>query len=312
MKDAGFDANLVSLLVDEPHALLTKEAAQKPDIRIIDYAGNPLFADWLRQHARHAELFIHTHGINCIIIESTDDYQGMLDNLASTLALNAGQINPPPQTLFIPVAGIGTPEGLVSTEEFHCHLSQAIGRLLENEDRAIDLLGAIQAPWLEEHIEDYANHGDVVRASVTLHHPHFPLARIRTPLLLKLAQYDHPDWSEDRIGPVSYLVETSSTAHSLAEAERIAAECGALTLSVYSNHIVTQRMAIDASYRMGVALSLNLTDRLLVNQTTGYSDFQASGANPASNTCLFSSAFVARRFFIVPSRQHLWPKSSGN
>ena len=66
-----------------------------------------------------------------------------------------------------------------------------------------------------------------------------------------------------------------------------------------------ERMADDVSLRVGVALSLNLTNSVYVNQTTGFSDFQVTGANPAGNACLASSAFVAPRFFIVPRRHHL-------
>ena len=55
----------------------------------------------------------------------------------------------------------------------------------------------------------------------------------------------------------------------------------------------------------GVALSINLTGAVFVNQSAGFSDFHATGANPAANACLTDSAFVASRFFVVQSRRHV-------
>ena len=54
-----------------------------------------------------------------------------------------------------------------------------------------------------------------------------------------------------------------------------------------------------------MALSINLTGAVFVNQSAGFSDFHATGANPAANACLTDSAFVASRFFVVQSRRHV-------
>ena len=91
----------------------------------------------------------------------------------------------------------------------------------------------------------------------------------------------------------------------LATAERVIRERGAITFSVYSTNPVVLQMAEDASLRAGVALSINLTGGVFVNQSSGFSDFHATGANPAANACLTDSAFVANRFFVVQSRRHI-------
>ncbi len=315
-KEAGFDPNLICLLVDEPDALISREVALNPDIRIIDYTGNRLFGEWLAQNARQAEVYVETGGVNCIVIDSTDDYEGMLHNLAITLSLNSGQMKTTPQTLFVPAGGIrvntdAVPEGRVGADELALRLAQAIGKFLENEAHAIEVLGAIQSPWIEERIEHCAAHATVLRESVTLLHPQFPAARVRTPLLLKAAIDEHAVWMEERTGPISYVVKTPSTMQSLAVVERTIREHGAVTLSVYSTDPNIQQTAEDVALRVGVALSFNLTDGVYVNQTNGFADFQGTGANPAGNACLASSAFVARRFLIVPSRHHLHPRNSG-
>jgi hypothetical protein len=54
-----------------------------------------------------------------------------------------------------------------------------------------------------------------------------------------------------------------------------------------------------------VALSCNLTDGVYVNQSAAYSDFHATGLNPAANAALTDAAFVASRFGVVQSRRHV-------
>ena len=44
---------------------------------------------------------------------------------------------------------------------------------------------------------------------------------------------------------------------------------------------------------------------MYVNQSAAFSDFHATGANPAANSALTDAAYVASRFRIVQSRRHL-------
>ena len=44
-----------------------------------------------------------------------------------------------------------------------------------------------------------------------------------------------------------------------------------------------------------------------MNQSAAFSDFHATGANPAANACLTDPAFVAGRFRVVQSRRHAAP-----
>ena len=60
-----------------------------------------------------------------------------------------------------------------------------------------------------------------------------------------------------------------------------------------------------ATLDVGVALSENLTDGVYVNQSAAFSDFHATGANPAANASLTDGDFVAGRFRVVQSRRHL-------
>jgi len=44
---------------------------------------------------------------------------------------------------------------------------------------------------------------------------------------------------------------------------------------------------------------------VFVNQSAAFSDFHATGANPAANASYTSTAFVADRFVVVQRREHV-------
>ena len=54
----------------------------------------------------------------------------------------------------------------------------------------------------------------------------------------------------------------------------------------------------------GVSASFDLHGSVFVNQTSAFSDFHATGANPAANASLVDDAFVASRFRVVETRWH--------
>lgn len=305
LKEAGFDANLVSLLVDDPSAPIAKEVALKPDIRLIDYTGGPEFGNWLEENARQATVYTEKAGVNCIVVDSIDDYKAMLRNLAFTLSLYSGQMCTTPQTIFVSEDGVRTPEGVVSADQFGKDLAFAISKFLEDPARAVEVLGAIQSPLTAARIDGARELGVVLRESSPIEHPQWPNARVRTPLLLKVPVSDERAYMEERFGPIAFVVEAPTTSVSLATAERVIREQGAITFSLYSTNPVVQQLAEDVSLRAGVALSINLTGGVFVNQSSGFSDFHATGANPAANACLTDSAFVAGRFFVVQSRRHV-------
>ena len=66
----------------------------------------------------------------------------------------------------------------------------------------------------------------------------------------------------------------------------------------------------EATLRSGVALSINLTGGVFVNQSAAFSDFHATGANPAANASYSDSAFVANRFRVIQRRAHVAPAAA--
>ncbi len=82
---------------------------------------------------------------------------------------------------------------------------------------------------------------------------------------------------------------------------------GAITAAVYTTDAAVLGAAREAALDVGVALSENLTEGVYVNQSAAFSDFHATGANPAANASLTDGHFVSGRFRVVQSRRHLPP-----
>ncbi|MFL5818173.1 MAG: phenylacetic acid degradation protein PaaN [Conexibacter sp.] len=304
LAEAGFSAELVALAVGREGERLASDLALRPEVRIVDYTGSTSFGDWLEREASQAVVFTEKAGVNTVAIDSTDDYKGMLSNLAFTLSLYSGQMCTTTQNILIPREGIDTDQGRKSFDEVGADLAAAIDGLLGDVGRATAILGAISSDSIRERLEAADKLGTVVLASKQIAHPDFPEADVRTPALIAVDGPDAPAASEEQFGPIALLVPTDSTAHSLDVLRETVRAHGAITAGVYSTDedvlAAAERVALD----VGVALSCNLTEGVFVNQSAAYSDFHGTALNPAANASLADAAFVAPRFGVVQSRRH--------
>jgi phenylacetic acid degradation protein paaN len=311
LREAGFDPNVVTLLATEANdGPLVQNLALRPEIKLIDFTGSSQNGIWLERNAHQAQVFTEKSGVNQIVIDSVDDLKAAARNVAFSLALYSGQMCTAPQNIYVPRNGIRTAEGRASFDEVAQALAGAVQKLVADPARAVELIGAIQNDGVARRIDEARSLGRALLESQSLEHPAFPGARVRTPLVLQLdAATDRAKFTGEWFGPISFLIATDSTEQSLELAGSIAAEHGALTLSVYSTDDATIEAAHEASLRGGVALSINLTGGVFVNQSAAFSDFHGTGANPAANAALADAAFVANRFRVVQSRVHVAPKS---
>nr|HQU90583.1 phenylacetic acid degradation protein PaaN [Denitromonas sp.] len=110
---------------------------------------------------------------------------------------------------------------------------------------------------------------------------------------------------EERFGPISFVVKVADGAAAIALSERIVKEHGALTVGLYSTKQDVIDAMTDATLRAGVALSINLTGGVFVNQSAAFSDYHGTGANPSANASYSDSAFVANRFRVIQRRYHV-------
>jgi phenylacetic acid degradation protein paaN len=305
LAENGLDENLVTLCVpasrDATQALVTH-----PEVRSIDYTGSNGFGRWLVDHCRQAQVYAELAGVNTIVIDSTDDYSGMLRNLAFTLSLYSGQMCTTSQALLIPATGIRTDEGPKSYEQVCEDLAAAVTAFLAKPEVAHAVLGAIQSDDTLARIEraGAGAMGRVVLAPRALAHPDYPEARVRTPVLIACDAVDETHYMNEQFGPISFLIKVADTAAALALTERVVRTHGALTVGIYSTDEAVLEAMTQTSWRAQVALSINLTGGVFVNQSAAFSDFHGTGGNPAANASYADSAFVANRFRVVQRRVH--------
>ncbi|MDN7184330.1 phenylacetic acid degradation protein PaaN [Caballeronia sp. SEWSISQ10-4 2] len=312
LREAGFDPNVVTLLATEANdGPLVQDLALRPEIKLIDFTGSTQNGTWLERNAHQAQVYTEKAGVNQIVIDSVDSLKAVASNIAFSLALYSGQMCTAPQNIYVPRDGIRTSDGQMSFDDVAKTLAAAVEKIIGDPARAVELTGAIQNDGVMARIADARQLGEVLADSQSLAHPAFPDAHVRSPLMLKLdVRTDAAKFTQEWFGPISFVIATDSTAQSLDLAGSIAAEHGALTFSVYSTDDAVVDAAYDAAIRGGVALSINLTGGVFVNQTAAYSDFHGTGANPAANSALSDAAYVANRFRVVQSRVHVAPKTA--
>ena len=305
LAEAGLDPNVVTLYAHEAGGEIAQELALRPEVRIIDFTGSTANGRWLEEHARQAQVYTEKAGVNQIIVDGAADFGAVARNIAFSLSLYTGQMCTAPQNVYVPRRGIDTAQGPLSFDQVAEALADAVRKLLSDPARAVEILGAVQNDGVLRRLEAARSLGKVVLDTQPIAHPAYPDAAIRTPLIVRLTTGDRATYLNEWFGPIAFVIATESTAESLEIARDAVRGHGALTLSVYAtNEDVIQR-AIDVAEDAGVALSINLTGAVFVNQSAAFSDYHGTGANPAANAALTDSAYVANRFRVVQHRRHV-------
>jgi len=306
LAEAGFDPALVTLAAEDPADGLAALLAVRPEVKLVDFTGGNAFGDWLEANARQAVVFTEKAGVNTVVLDSTDTFKGLCMNLAFSFSLYTGQMCTAPQNVFVPADGIETDEGHKSVEEVAAGIGAALGKLLGEDAKAVELLGGVVNDGVLSRLEAAGSGSGVVLVeSRAVQHPAFDNAVVRTPTLVKLSTADAATYEQECFGPVAYLVTTSGTDESISEFRRTVRAHGAMTAAVYATSEDVIASMRDAALDAGVALSENLTGGVFVNQSAAFSDFHGTGANPAANASYTDTAYVANRFHVVQSRRHL-------
>ncbi len=305
LSEAGFDPNVVTMVAHETGDDTAQRLALRPEIRIIDFTGSTANGEWLEKNARQAQVYTEKAGVNQIVVDSVADINAVARNIAFSLALYTGQMCTAPQNIYVPRDGIAAADARLSFDEVARAIAESVQKLVGDPARAVEILGAVVNDGVAQRIDVARALGSIVLDSQSIAHPQYPQARVRTPLIVKLDAKDDSTYLKEWFGPIAFMIATDSTAQSLDIARRAVTRHGALTLSVYSTDQSVIDDAIAAAEDSGVALSINLTGGVFVNQSAAFSDFHGTGANPAANSALTDAAFVANRFRVVQHRMHV-------
>lgn len=304
LASAGFSPHLAMLAAESPDEPTAKRFATDPRVKLVDFTGSTTFGEWLEGNAQQARVFTEKSGVNSIVIDGTDDAAGMFANLAFSFSLYSGQMCTTPQAVFVPRDGLDTDEGHLTFEQVGERVAAALDELLEPAKKGVQILGAIGDPAIIDRIEEARSLGTVVADSRPLGHPEAPEAVVRTPLVVAVDEDATDVYDAERFGPIAFLVATRSTDASFERVRDLVQRQGAITFGVHTREDKVRAQATDLALDVGVSVSFDLTQGVYVNQTTAFSDFHATGANPAANASLVDDAFVAGRFHLVETRIH--------
>lgn len=306
LADAGFDPNLVTLVVDTPAEPLAQDLVLRDDTAIVDFTGSAQFGAWIQENARGKPVFTETSGVNSVILESTNDLKGLAQTLGMALSLFSKQMCTSPQNVYIPRTGFRNGDVEMTYDEVARTLVDSINGLLGDPARAGGVLGAIQNDKILDLVERAQSLGSdrvkILRESTSYVHPDYPNARTRTPLILGLDIFDHEIYAREWFGPVILFIAADSAEQALAQAASDALEFGAINSYVYSTDPQFLQKAQDAFAAAGANLSCNMIGPMPLTYAAAFSDYHVSGLNPAGNATLTDASFVSGRFRIVESR----------
>jgi phenylacetic acid degradation protein paaN len=303
LAEQGLDPNTCQLAVDTFDKMITKELAEHPQVKLIDFTGNSVFGSHL-EGLKGKAVFTEKTGVNSVILDSATDIDKVAANLAFSVSLYSGQMCTAPQNFYIPEAGIKTPSGTVSVEEFGQKFASNINSLADNPKAGPFVLGAIQSKKTAERVNSVSNLGaKVLLASRRIANSQFPNARMATAAVLEVSAGDKAIYSKELFGPIALLIRTKNTDESIAMAREQAElhgaiSCGAYTTDPSVREKISEEMALAAT-----PVSFNLVGSIYMNQNAGFSDFHVTGGNPSGNASFTNPEFVIRRFTWVGHRE---------
>ncbi len=298
----GFSANLVMLAPDTEDKPITRELAENPAIKIIDFTGSSSFGRYVESLPGKVT-FTEKAGVNSIIIDSVADLAAMAQNVAFSISLYSGQMCTAPQNFFIPKDGIKAGSEHVPFENVAKAIVDAVKGLASHPKAGPAVLGAIQSEATHKRIGEAKDlGGKVLLESQAVTNPEFPNIRSASPIIIELPTSAKEVFQQEMFGPIAFIIATADTKESLALASAGAKEQGAISCGAYTVDDTTMETIAEVMAEAGTAVSFNLTGGIYVNQNAGFSDFHVTGGNPAGNASLTDPEFVLKRFTRVQSR----------
>ncbi len=299
----GYDPNTVQLAVDSSEKLITKDLAEHPDVKLIDYTGSSVFGNYIESLSGKT-VFTEKAGVNSVILDSTKDLNDTLGNLAFSISLYSGQMCTAPQNFFIPATGVKSGDTLVPYEEVVTKFKEAVSGLVNNPKAGPGTLGAIQNEATLHRAQNAGSTGaKVALSSNSIVNPEFEKARICTPTILEVDAEQMVIYEKEMFGPIVLIVKTKGTDESIRLAHEMASKHGAITCAAYTTDAATMEKIEETMESAFTPVSFNLSGPIWVNQHAAFSDFHVTGGNPAGNASYTNPEFINKRFVWVGHRK---------
>jgi phenylacetic acid degradation protein paaN len=299
----NLDPNICQLGVDTFDKMISKDLAEHPDVKIIDFTGNSVFGSYLESIPGKA-VFTEKTGVNSVILDSVQDVDKVAANLAFALTLYSGQMCTAPQNFYISKTGIKTPSGVVTFDEFAQKFTDNINSLVDNPKAGPFVLGAIQNKKTCERVTDAEKlAGKVWLKSRTIANPMFNNARIATPIVVEVSAESKNVYAKELFGPIALLIKTESVDQSIELAAEMAKQHGAISCGAYTTDPAVREKIADEMALAATPVSFNLTGGIYMNQNAAFSDFHVTGGNPSGNASFTNPEYLTRRFTWVGHRE---------
>lgn len=295
---AGFDPYTVQLAVDTLEQPVTKELAEHPAIKLIDYTGGSHFGEYI-ESLPGKTVFTEKAGVNGVILESVNQPAAVFGNISFAASLYSGQMCTAPQNIFVPAAGIQTAEGSLTFDQVVSGIAEAISGLANNPKMGPYTLGAIQNEATAKRVQSLS---EAVLAASSVENPEFADARTLSPAVVAVDAADTATWKQECFGPALFVIRCKDREEALALAAQSAAELGAITSQCYSTDDSFCVQVADAMNAAFAPVSFNFTGAAFVNQHAAFSDFHVTGGNPSGNATFADANYVNRRFVWVGNR----------
>lgn len=303
LKEYGLNPYICQIAVDSADHLITKELAEHPEIKIIDFTGNTDFGNYL-ENLKGKTVFTEKTGVNSVILDSVEDIDKVLQNLAFSVSLYSGQMCTAPQNFFIPEDGVNTNDGKISFDSVAQKFSEAISALADNPKMGPNILGSIQNKNTLNRISETKGLGKKTwLESKTVENPVFKAARTASPALIEIDARNMESFSKEHFGPIALLIKTRNTDESIALAKELAIKKGAISCGAYTTDPTVKEKIADEMSLAATPVSFNLTGGIYLNQNSSFSDFHVSGGNPAGNASFTDPEYVVKRFNWVGIRE---------
>jgi phenylacetic acid degradation protein paaN len=303
LHENNFDASICQLGVDTFDQTITRELAERPEVKIIDYTGNSVFGSYLESLPGKA-VFTEKTGVNSVIIDSVEDADKVAANLAFSVALYSGQMCTAPQNFYIAASGVKTPGAILSFDEFAQKLVENINGLVDNPKAGPFVLGAIQNRKTCDRItESEKLPGKIWLKSRGVENAQFKNARVCSPVLVEVDASRTELFSKELFGPIALLIKTKNTDESISLARDMAMNHGAISCGAYTTDPLVREKIADELSLAATPVSFNLTGGIYMNQNAAFSDFHVTGGNPAGNASFTNPEYVNKRFTWVGHRE---------
>ncbi|WP_194792054.1 aldehyde dehydrogenase family protein [Pseudomonas sp. UFMG81] len=287
-----------------------RQAAQHSAVRLIDYMGGAEFGRWLRQHAWHARVMTQQSAQTSVLVHSTADYDGMLENLAFGLCSYSAQLCTSPQNLYVLGEGIGVPGGRVAVEQFQHDLVARVEQLLQRFNPPRELLGAVLDPGCEAEIRacEGAHFAKVLRRTEPLVDADYPQARILSPSLIEVrpgfaSAVGH--YAREVRGPVSFVIHKPGLREVLSELRDIGQHQGVLGLGLYTTDAGVEHAMAQVAGQVGALLSTNFCKNFFISQCAVFTDIHGGAIGPAADVTYGGPAFYHARLRMTEQRKAL-------